>query len=87
MNCTLYFFHHHISIITFKFKLSLLSASQFRLDKLIMQWTYSRALNSKSSVGISSVTGRIVHGKDPTEPIIKERARRPVTEKLPTELF
>ena len=47
----------------------------------------SRAVNSKSSVGISSVTGVPVHGEDPTEPIIKESARRPVTEKLPTELF
>ena len=49
-----------------------------------MAW--SRGVNSKSSVGISSVTP--VHGKGPTEPIIiKESARRPVTEKLPTELF
>ena len=47
----------------------------------------SRAVNSKSSVGISSVTGRPVHIKGPTEPIIKESARRPVTEKLPTEPF
>ena len=52
--------------------------------------TTSQAVNSKSSVGILSVTRRIwrpVHGKGPTEPIIKESARRPVTEKLPTELF
>ena len=49
-----------------------------------------RAVNSKSSVGISSVTGYIwrpVHGKCRTEPIIKESARRPVTEKLLTEIF
>ena len=30
---------------------------------------------------------RPVTGKGPTEPIIRESAKRPVTEKLPTELF
>ena len=60
--------------------------SNTNIDAFILPGQTSRAVNSKSSVGISSVTGRIwrpVHGKGPTEPIIKESARRPVTEKLP----
>ena len=51
-----------------------------------MSW----AVNSKSSVGILSVTGRIlrpVTGKGPTEPIIGENASRPVTEKLPLNIL
>ena len=52
-----------------------------------------RGCNLKKFSGDSvGKTGRIlalrpVTGKGPTEPIIRESARRPVTEKLPTELF
>ena len=39
---------------------------------------YSRVVIAKSSVGFSSITGRPVTGKGPTEPIIRGSARRPV---------
>ena len=52
--------------------------------------TCARAVITISSVGVSSVTERIlrpVTGKGPTEPIIRKSARCPVIEKLPTEPF
>ena len=81
LSCTFVAYYYHI--IVSQFCHAMLSRNKIYHET-------SRTVNSKSPVGISSVAGRIwhpVHGKGPTEPIIKESAVRPVTEELPTELF